>query len=83
MASMILFAPVPPLATATTPVTLTALPGMLPNTLVALTVAILASVTLPSVIFDVVIALSKIFALVTALFAIAGAAAVPVRSPAS
>ena len=53
-------APVPPLATATVPVTLSALPVIFPETLLPATPAILASMTAKLAIFPLVIALSEI-----------------------
>ena len=76
-------APVPPLAKATVPVTLAALPAIFPETLDPSTAAIFALVIAASAILAVVTLASAIFTVVTALLAIAGAAAVPVRSPAS
>ena len=67
-------APVPPFNIATVPVTFAAFPVISPVIFVAsIPVANLALVILPSAIFEVV----------TALFAIKGNAAVPVKSPES
>ena len=65
LAAAAVVAPVPPLATATVPVTLAALPAMLPVTLEPATVTIFASVTEASASLDVVTFASAIFAVVT------------------
>ena len=65
--------PVPPFATGTTPVTFAAEPGIFPITLDPEIVAIFASVTFAS----------RILAVVIALAATTGAAAVPLKSPAN
>ena len=72
LASIAFAAPVPPFATATVPVTFVALPEIFPITFEPATVLIFASVTLKSAILIVV----------TALFAIVGLLALPVKSPA-
>ena len=65
-------APVPPFNIPTVPVTFDALPLMSPVIFVA---------SIPVANFELVILPSAIFTVVTALFAISGKAAVPVKSP--
>jgi hypothetical protein len=76
-------APVPPLATATVPLTFPAFPVIFPVTLLPATVAILASVTAASAKSTVAILPSKILAEFIAPEAMAGEEADPVKSPVS
>ena len=79
-------APVPPLPTAIVPVTLAALPVMLPVTFAPAIPAILPSVMAKSAMSSVAILRSSIFALLMAPFEITGADAeelVPAKSPAN
>ena len=78
-----MLAPVPPLATATTPLTFAEFPAIFPVTLLPDMVAILTSVTEASAKSAVKIVSSNIFLEVIAPVAMEGAVALPARSPAN
>ena len=80
---ILVLAPVPPLATATTPLTFAEFPAIFPVTLFPDTVAILTSVTEASARSTSATLPSNILAEFTASVAMAGKSADPVKSPAS